>query len=49
MPDRVECKFSRARNDALTSQLRSAIHKATLALKAGKHDEAATACLPVPQ
>ncbi|MGO9948721.1 MAG: 30S ribosomal protein S20 [Steroidobacteraceae bacterium] len=33
----------RARNDALTSQLRSAIRKATLALKAGKHDEAATA------
>jgi len=33
----------RARNDALTSQLRSAIRKATLALKAGKHDEAETA------
>jgi small subunit ribosomal protein S20 len=33
----------RARNDALTSQLRSAIRKATLALKAGKHAEAATA------
>ena len=33
----------RARNDALTSQLRSAIRKATLALKAGKHDEAASA------
>jgi len=33
----------RARNDALTSQLRSAIRKATLALKAGKHDDAAAA------
>src|SRR5450631_523086 len=33
----------RARNDALTSQLRSAIRKATLALKAGKQDEAASA------
>src|ERR1700674_3263971 len=33
----------RARNDALTSQLRSAIRKATLALKAGKHEEAASA------
>ena len=33
----------RARNDALTSQLRSAIRKATLALKAGKHAEAASA------
>ena len=33
----------RARNDALTSQLRSAIRKATLALKAGKHDEASSA------
>jgi small subunit ribosomal protein S20 len=33
----------RARNDALTSQLRSAIRKATLALKAGKHAEAAAA------
>ncbi len=33
----------RARNDALTSQLRSAIRKATLAVKAGKQDEAAAA------
>ena len=33
----------RIRNDALTSQLRSAIRKATLALKAGKKDEATTA------
>jgi small subunit ribosomal protein S20 len=33
----------RARNDALTSQLRSAIRKATLALKTGKHDEAQAA------
>jgi small subunit ribosomal protein S20 len=33
----------RARNDALTSQLRSAIRKATLALKAGKHAEAEAA------
>jgi small subunit ribosomal protein S20 len=33
----------RARNDGLTSKLRSAIRKATLALKAGKHDEAASA------
>ena len=33
----------RARNDALTSQLRSAIRKATLALKAGKQEEAASA------
>ena len=33
----------RARNDALTSQLRSAIRKATLALKAGKQDDAAAA------
>jgi small subunit ribosomal protein S20 len=33
----------RARNDALTSQLRSAIRKATLALKAGKQSEAAAA------
>lgn len=33
----------RARNDGLTSQLRSAIRKATLALKAGKHAEAETA------
>ena len=33
----------RARNDALTSQLRSAIRKATLALKAGKHDDALAA------
>ncbi len=33
----------RARNDALTSQLRSAIRKATAALKTGKHDEATAA------
>jgi small subunit ribosomal protein S20 len=33
----------RTRNDALTSRLRSVIRKATLALKAGKHAEAATA------
>ena len=33
----------RARNDALTSQLRSAIRKATSALKAGKHDDALAA------
>ncbi len=33
----------RARNDALTSQLRSAIRKATLALKAGKQEEATAA------
>ena len=33
----------RGRNDALTSQLRSAIRKATLALKEGKHKEAAAA------
>jgi small subunit ribosomal protein S20 len=33
----------RARNDALTSQLRSAIRKATLALKAGKHEDATAA------
>jgi small subunit ribosomal protein S20 len=33
----------RARNDALTSHLRSAIRKATLALKEGKHKEAAAA------
>ena len=33
----------RARNDALTSRLRSAIRKATLALKEGKHQEAAAA------
>ena len=33
----------RARNDALTSQLRSAIRKATQSVKAGKHDEAASA------
>ena len=33
----------RRRNDAATSRLRSAIRKATLALKSGKHDEAATA------
>ena len=39
----VQSTLHRARNDALTSQLRSAIRKATLALKAGKHAEAATA------
>jgi small subunit ribosomal protein S20 len=33
----------RVRNDALTSQLRSAIRKATLALKSGKHAEAEAA------
>ena len=33
----------RARNDALTSQLRSAIRKATLALKAGKQEDASAA------
>ena len=33
----------RARNDALTSKLRTAIRKATLAVKAGKQDEAAAA------
>ncbi len=33
----------RARNNALTSRLRSAIRKATLAIKAGKQDEAAAA------
>ena len=33
----------RARNDALTSQLRSAIRKATLALKAGNQSDAAAA------
>ena len=33
----------RARNDAATSRLRSAIRKATLALKAGKHADAAAA------
>ncbi len=33
----------RARNDALTSQLRSAIRKATLALKGGKQEEASAA------
>jgi small subunit ribosomal protein S20 len=33
----------RVRNDALTSQLRSAIRKATLALKAGKQDDATAA------
>ncbi len=33
----------RARNDALTSQLRSAIRKATIALKAGKKDDAEAA------
>jgi small subunit ribosomal protein S20 len=33
----------RARNDALTSQLRSAIRKTTLALKAGKQEDATAA------
>jgi small subunit ribosomal protein S20 len=33
----------RRRNDAATSQLRSAIRKATQAVKSGKQDEAATA------
>jgi small subunit ribosomal protein S20 len=33
----------RARNDAATSRLRSAIRKATQAVKAGKHTEAAAA------
>jgi small subunit ribosomal protein S20 len=33
----------RARNDALTSRLRTAIRKATAAVKAGKQDDAATA------
>ncbi len=33
----------RARNDALTSQLRTAIRKATLAVKEGKHDAAMAA------
>ncbi len=33
----------RARNDGLTSQLRSAIRKATAAVKNGKHAEAVTA------
>jgi small subunit ribosomal protein S20 len=33
----------RARNDAATSRLRSAIRKATLALKAGKHADATAA------
>jgi len=33
----------RARNDALTSKLRTAIRKATLAVKAGKHAEAIAA------
>ncbi len=33
----------RARNDALTSQLRSAIRKATFALKSGKQDDATAA------
>jgi small subunit ribosomal protein S20 len=40
----------RARNDALTSQLRSAVRKATAAIKTGKHAEAAaalTAATPV--
>ena len=35
----------RARNDALTSQLRSAIRKATIALKSGKQDEASAALI----
>ncbi len=33
----------RARNDAMTSQLRSAIRKATNALKTGKQEEASAA------
>ena len=33
----------RARNDALTSQLRTAIRKATAAVHGGKQEEAATA------
>jgi small subunit ribosomal protein S20 len=33
----------RARNDALTSRLRSAVRKATLAVKAGKKDAALAA------
>ncbi|MBS0611965.1 MAG: 30S ribosomal protein S20 [Proteobacteria bacterium] len=33
----------RARNDAATSRLRSAIRKATLAIKSGKHAEATAA------
>ncbi len=33
----------RARNDALTSRLRSAIRKATAAVKSGKQDEATAA------
>src|SRR6267378_1617706 len=33
----------RARNDALTSHLRTAIRKATLALKAGKQEDAVAA------
>jgi small subunit ribosomal protein S20 len=33
----------RGRNDALTSRLRSAVRKATLAVKAGKKDEALAA------
>ena len=33
----------RARNDALTSRLRSAIRKATVALRAGKPEEASAA------
>jgi small subunit ribosomal protein S20 len=33
----------RARNDALTSQLRTAIRKATAAVKAGKQDDASAA------
>ena len=33
----------RARNDALTSRLRSAIRKATIAVKSGKQAEAAAA------
>jgi small subunit ribosomal protein S20 len=34
---------NRTRNDALTSHLRTAIRKATLALKSGKHSEAEAA------
>ncbi len=33
----------RARNDAMTSRLRSAIRKATSAVKSGNHDDAAAA------
>jgi small subunit ribosomal protein S20 len=35
----------RARNDGLTSQLRSAIRKATAAVKIGKHTEAEAALI----